>query len=312
MTVAGVDNTGGESQPHRNPPNAHWTDPVPWARPIWIVLHDATNGLFRHDGIMVASAISYSLIFGLFPFVIFLISLGAVFGGSGLADYISREALAALPRHIVQTIEPELNRIFSVDGQARPLTFGLVVTLVSVTGSVEAIRDGLNRAYGCAETRHMFRRYASSVIFVFGGMAFILTTAGLGIVVPIAMEIVHRYFPELEFEVGLFEIGRQILLILVMALMLFAFHLLLPARRRDLKSVGFGVLLTLVGWLIAGKLFGFYITRFANYTATYAGLAGIVVLMFFLYIQAIIFLYGAELNRSIADFRGTALCRKDT
>ena len=33
--------------------------------------------------------------------------------------------------------------------------------------------------------------------------------------------------------------------------------------------------------------------------------------MFFLYIQALIFLYGAEVNRSIADFRGNAHGRKE-
>jgi uncharacterized BrkB/YihY/UPF0761 family membrane protein len=32
--------------------------------------------------------------------------------------------------------------------------------------------------------------------------------------------------------------------------------------------------------------------------------------MFFLYIQALIFLYGAEVNRSLADFRGDSMCRK--
>jgi membrane protein len=72
-----------------------------------------------------------------------------------------------------------------------------------------------------------------------------------------------------------------------------------------------GVFLTLVAWWMAGKAFGFYISQFANYSATYAGLAGIVVLMFFLYIQSVIFLYGAEVNRSIADYRGKSLCRKD-
>ena len=106
------------------------------------------------------------------------------------------------------------------------------------------------------------------------------------------------------------EISRQVLLVIVTFAMLLAFHLLLPARRRKLRSVAGGVLLTLVGWWIAGKVFGFYITKFANDSATYAGLAGIVILMFFLYIQAIIFLYGAEMNRSIADFRGNSLCRK--
>jgi membrane protein len=268
------------------------------------------DGLIRHDGIMVASAISFSLIFALFPFLIFLVALGAMFGGADLSDYISREALAALPEHIIRTLEPELNRIFSVAGRASPLTFGLLVTLISITGAVEAIRDGLNRAYGCTEDRHLLRRYVSSLVFVFVGMAFLLVVAGLGFVVPVGMEFLHRYFPEMSFEVTLLEIGRQALLVVVTAAMLLAFHLLLPARRRRLKNVAGGVLLTLLGWWMAGKAFGLYILEFANYSATYAGLAGIVILMFFLYIQSLIFLYGAEVNRSIADFRGKSLCRK--
>ena len=287
-----------------------WITVPAWWRPVWAILHDSMDGLIRHDGIMVASAISYSLIFALFPFVIFLVAWGSMFGGEDLSDYISRESLAVLPEHVIRTLEPELNRIFAVAGQASPLTFGLLVTLISITGAVEAIRDGLNRAYGCAEDRHMFRRYFSSLFFVLVGMAFIVVVSALGIAVPIGLEFLHRYFPERGYEVALLEIGRQALLVVVTFAMLLAFHLLLPARRRKLKSVVGGVLLTLVGWWIAGKLFGFYITQFANYSATYAGLAGIVILMFFLYIQAIIFLYGAEVNRSIADFRGNSLCRR--
>ncbi|MBA3518778.1 MAG: YihY/virulence factor BrkB family protein [Rhizobiales bacterium] len=287
-----------------------WLVAPAWWRPVWAILHDSMDGLIRHDGIMVGSAISYSLIFALFPFAIFLVALGAMFGGSDLSDYISREALAALPEHVIRTLEPELNRVFLVAGRASPLTFGILVTLISITGAVEAIRDGLNRAYGCAEDRNMVRRYASSLFFVLIGMAFILIVAALGIVVPIGMDFLHRYFPEMSFEVSMLEIGRQALLVLVTFAMLLAFHLLLPARRRRWKNVAGGVLLTLFGWWIAGKVFGFYITRIANYSTTYAGLAGIIVLMFFLYIQSLIFLYGAEVNRSIADFRGKSLCRK--
>jgi membrane protein len=280
-------------------------------RPAWAILHDSFDGLIRHDGLMVASAIAYSLIFALFPFVIFLVALGASFGGADLSDYISREALAVLPGHVIRTLEPELNRIFATAGRASPLTFGLLVTLISITSAVEAIRDGLNRAYGCTEHRHMVRRYASSLFFVFIGMAFILAVAGLGIAVPLGMEFVHRYFPERAFEVRMLEFGRQALLAAITFAMLLAFHMLLPARRerRRLKKVVGGVLLTLIGWWIAGKLFGFYITSIANYSTTYAGLAGIVILMFFLYIQALIFLYGAEVNRSLADFRGDSMCR---
>jgi len=265
------------------------------------------DGLVRHDGIMVASAISYSLIFALFPFVIFFVAFGAMFGGADMSDYISREALAVLPEHVIRTLEPELNRIFLVAGQASPLTFGLLVTLISITGAVEAIRDGLNRAYGCSENRAMFRRYVSSLLFVFAGMIFLLAISALGVAVPVWISLMHRYIPEPRFEVGLLELVRQGALVVITGAMIAIMHLLLPARKRRIKSVATGALFTLVLWWIAGKAFGFYINRIADYSATYAGLAGVIALMFFLYIQALIFLYGAELNRSIADFRGTSL-----
>jgi membrane protein len=280
-----------------------------WLRAVWAVLHDATDGLFRHDGVMVASAIAFSLIFALFPFAIFVVAFGAAFGGADVAAYISREALAIMPAHVIRTLEPELNRIFATAGQASPLTFGLLVTLISITGAVEAIRDGLNRAYGCTEDRHLVRRYVSSLFFVLVGMAFLLSVAALGIAAPIMLEFVDRYVPGRPFDLHWLETGREALLVLITAAMLLAFHLFLPARRRRLKSVAGGVVLTLLAWWLAGKIFGLYITEIANYSTTYAGLAGIVILMFFLYIQSLIFLYGAEVNRSIADFLGTALCR---
>jgi membrane protein len=278
-------------------------------RPGWSVLHDATGGLFRHDGVMVASAIAFSLVFALFPFAIFVVALGAMLGGADLASYMRQEAVTLLPEDVIQFLEPEMERVLVFTGRTQPLTFGLLVTLVSITGAVEAVRDGLNRAYGCAEDRHVVRRYLSSLFFVFVGMTFLLLVAALGVAVPIWLDMLHRYFPESWIELRFLETGREALLVLVTAAMLFAFHLLLPARRRRIRSVVGGVLTTLAAWWLSAKVFGLYISEIANYSATYAGLAGIVVLMFFLYIQALIFLYGAEINRSIADYRGDALCR---
>ena len=281
-----------------------------WLRPVLAVLHDATDGLFRHDGVMVACAISYSLIFALFPFVIFLIAAGAVFGGPDLAGYVSHEALTVLPAHVIKTLEPELNRIFAAANRAQPLTIGLAVTIISITGAIEAIRDGLNRAYGCTEDRHLIRRYLSSVFFVFVGTAFLLVVSALGIALPIAIGIIDRYFPGPPIQTSWIETAREAILALVTLAMLLAFHLLLPAKRLRFKRVVGGVFFTLIGWWLAGKVFGLYITEIANYSATYAGLAGIVILMFFLYIQALIFLYGAEVNRSIADLRGDTLTQQ--
>ncbi len=283
--------------------------PLGRLRLVWRVTHDATGGLFRHDGVMVASAIAFSLIFALFPFAIFVVALGTILGGADLATYLRGEAMALLPDEIFEAVEPELERLLVFSDRASPLTIGLFITLVSITGAVEAIRDGLNRAYGCVEDRHLLRRYLSSLLFVFVGMLFLLTVATLGVVVPIWLDMLDRFFLQPDFELGFLETGREVLLVLATTAVLFAFHLFLPARRRRFSSVVAGVLVTLVAWWLSAKAFGLYISEIANYSAIYAGLAGVVVLMFFLYIQALIFLYGAELNRSIADHRGQPLCR---
>ncbi|MGH6923823.1 MAG: YihY/virulence factor BrkB family protein [Propylenella sp.] len=280
-------------------------------RPFWAVLHDATDGLYRHDGVMVASAIAFSLVFALFPFAIFVVALGAIMGGADLASYVRAEAVALLPRHVIETLEPELEQVLVFTDRARPLTIGILVTLVSITGAVEAVRDGLNRAYGCTEDRHMVRRYLSSLAFVFLAMAFLLVLGALGVAVPIWVGIIDRFVPGPALDLGWLESGREALLVFVAAAMLFALHFFMPVRRPRLWSIAGGVFLTLAAWWLSAKVFGLYISEIANYSTTYAGLAGIVVLMFFLYIQALILLYGAEVNRSIADYRGSALWRPE-
>lgn len=310
MSAIGIDQDH-EIGSGRTEPALRWTDLAGMSHSLGSILRNALIGLFWHDGVMVASGIAFSLMFALFPFLIFLVALAAAVGGQQLGDYMSREALEVLPDHMVRTLEPELKRIFATENKTSLLTFGLLVTLISITGSVEAVRDGLNRAYRCSEERGVFRRYGMSLLFVVATMLFVLVLATLGFVVPVWIRYVEAFWPEFHLDVATMEVMRQLLLVVVMALMLGLTHLLLPARRRKVKSVALGALVTLVFWWASGRLFGMYLTHIANYSATYAGLGGIIALMFFLYIQSVIFIFGAELNRSISEWRGrNQLCRK--
>jgi len=57
-----------------------------------------------------------------------------------------------------------------------------------------------------------------------------------------------------------------------------------------------GTALAAVGWLALCLGFGIYISRFANYNATYGSLGAVVALLTFVYLASYIFLFGAELN----------------
>jgi membrane protein len=52
-------------------------------------------------------------------------------------------------------------------------------------------------------------------------------------------------------------------------------------------------------WLIATLAFGFYVSRFGNYNATYGSLGGVVVFLTWLYLSAFILLMGGELNSEL-------------
>ena len=68
-----------------------------------------------------------------------------------------------------------------------------------------------------------------------------------------------------------------------------------------------GIVTTLLLWLIAGRIFAAYLARFANYTATYAGLASVVTAIFFLYLIALIMIFGAEFNAALGRLRAGKL-----
>ena len=81
-------------------------------------------------------------------------------------------------------------------------------------------------------------------------------------------------------------------------------HLVLPTRRHSLMQILPGVLLTLALWARAGGwAFSIYISQFATYSATYAGLAGAMAALIFLYLYSAILILGAEYNGALIDLQ---------
>ena len=67
-----------------------------------------------------------------------------------------------------------------------------------------------------------------------------------------------------------------------------------------------GAALATALWFVATLLFGFYVTRFANYTRVYGSLGAAIALLAWLYLIALCVLIGAEFNAQIARPRRDA------
>ncbi|MET0723957.1 MAG: YhjD/YihY/BrkB family envelope integrity protein, partial [Tardiphaga sp.] len=131
-----------------------------------------------------------------------------------------------------------------------------------------------------------------------------LALAFLIVLGPLILTRARRYMPLLEPTDVYLTFLRYGIAALALVIALFLLHKWLPAGRRSLLDILPGIVVTIIGSLLAGIMFGQYLQRFAeNYISTYAGLASVMIALVFLYFISCIFVYGGEFNAAIMKTR---------
>ncbi|EFL90480.1 YihY/virulence factor BrkB family protein [Ahrensia sp. R2A130] len=255
--------------------------------------------LVDDGGLAIASNVALSLLLSLFPFLMLVASLVRFYGNPELAEGVvdlvlghwPGDAAAPITRTVETLLDQPAGEFFS---------FGTVIALILASNGVENARDGLNRAYKVKETRSfLWRRLQGAFFVVVGAVGFILS-AFILVATPIVWDFAVSKFDFLE-EFGLLvTAGKYSIAIVLLGLILFAFHRYLPDTRYRRRSIIWGILLTIGAILLGSYLFGIYLQNIANYTALYAGLAGMMVAIVYLYCMSVLMLFGAEFNFALA------------
>lgn len=279
---------------------------------LWVVWESVYWGLLRNESFAHASNVAFSIVFSLFPFLILLTGLAGYWGGAELARAAEQGTggiFAVLPEELVKTLKPELTAVLS-GSQAQVLTVGAGLLGVIVTGLVEALRMALNYAYRCYDTRHFLIRRLEGTFFMLMGGIVILGLGFLVIVLPVIWDFLLPHAPELAPYYPWFNRIPLVFFSAGLFAFLLSAHLFLPARKQTLADVLPGVIVTTALWFCAGLIFSYWMSHFATYSRTYAGLAGVIALLFFFYIVALLFLLGAEINHAILALRGQVPVRR--
>ncbi len=255
------------------------------------------------DGWAIASHIALSALMSLFPFLIVVTALAAIFGTKELADETARLMLEAWPKEVAGPIAGEIRDVLT-NLRTDVLTFGVLAAVYFSSSGIESLRIGLNRAYGVKEPRHWWWLRLESIGYVLVGAAALLAFSFLIVLWPLLWATALRLAPALPQLDGTLTLVRYALASAVIVVTLVIVHLWLPAGRRRLAEIVPGILVTLVLWLVAGAMFGRYLADFAyTYVTIYAGLASAMIALVFLYLVASIFVYGGEFNAAIARER---------
>lgn len=170
---------------------------------------------------------------------------------------------------------------------------GGLTALWSASSATGNLITAVNLAYDEQESRGFIKLRATALGLTLGGIVFVLLTLVLVAVVPVALDIL-----------GLGVVGRVVaqvvrwvLLIGVVILGLAVVYRVAPDRDSPrFRWVSTGAVVAAVLWILGSVAFSLYVSSFGNYNKTYGALAGVVVLMLWLYLTCYIVLLGAEIN----------------
>lgn len=269
---------------------------------LWKVGFDAFWHFSEDDGWAMASHVALSALLAIFPFLIFGTTLATFMGADQFSDTAVHLIFDNLPAIIAAPISKEVVQVLTIP-RGGLLTISVLAAFYFASNGVEALRISMNRAYRVYDPRRWYLTRTLSLCYVLAAVLALVALSTFLVAAPLAVRFAGRWIPwAQDFMVvvdnwSLWGAGTTVLIVLFVA------HLWLPAGKRKFLDVVPGIILTIIGWFGAAYIFGYYLSTFANYATTYAGLASIMIALVFLYMSAVIFMLGAEINAALMKFR---------
>jgi membrane protein len=276
----------------------------------------SVKSYLEHRMATYAEQLSYRGLFGFFPFIILVFALLAVLRVDAVFDRLIEAAMGTPPQQIPEPLEPVAEEGRAQAEFMRPLieqareqagggllSFGIIISLWSVSAVTFTLTEALNAAYGIEETRSRRKRFAFALLFgPFLALAFIVA-CGLMLIGPQVAGWLAGLAGLDEVWVTLWEwMHFPAALILLAAVLSVVYHIV-PDTDRSFWSATPGALFAVIAWAIASLGFSFYLANFANRGLTYGSLGTAVGLLVYLYLSASVVLLGAEINAAVYRLR---------
>lgn len=282
------DSHGREADRPREIPKRGWKD----------VANRVKTELGDDNISIVAAGVAFFSLLSVFPALAAILTIYGLFASPEQVSTQIQAISGALPDSAQQVISQQLQRLASASSSALGIgaIIGLLAAIWSSSKGIKALVGGIDIAYDEKDERGFVRKTAIILALTVAAILFVIVSLVLIAAVPALVGSLG--LPStLQWIVSL---GRwPLLIVLVMGALAVIYRVAPDRDKAQWQWVTPGSVIAALLWVAASVLFSLYVRYFGSYNESYGSLAGVVVLMMWLYLSAFIVLLGAEINAEL-------------
>lgn len=268
-------------------------------------LKNTVISIIENDFSGMAAEMSYMLVIGIFPFMLFLMSLFTLMGKNYYMTPLFLFLEKVMPAESLLLIHSVLNQVLGFTSGRFVAIFGLLITFFLSINALAVVIKGLNRAYKVKETRpFLYTRLLSLMMVIVNTLVL-----SLSINIIIFGKIITRFLIAYTFMTpdvaNILLAVRWPIAFLALFVMAFLHYYIFPdvswSEELKCKSAIPGTLFFCVIWLIASGGFSVYVNKLHTYNFVYGSIAAFAMLMIWFYFTSMLVLIGGEINSQVHD-----------
>ncbi|PKI92239.1 ribonuclease BN [Actinomycetales bacterium SN12] len=268
-------------------------------KPSWkYVFKRALSEFSRDRCTTLAAALTYYSVLAIFPALLAIVSLVGLFGqAKQTTDLLLGVLRRVADESVVEVLRQPIEQLAHSNAAGLALFIGLAGAIWSASGYVSAFSQAMNTVYEIDEGRPFWKLRPMvlllTVILLVIAVAIVLLLIISG---PIA-EAIGEAIGLGEVAVTVWNIAKWPVIVILAVLALAILYYGSPnVKQPKFRWMSLGALVALLIMVIASLGFFFYVINFSNYQKTYGSIAGVIILLLWLWIVNLSLLFGAEFD----------------
>ena len=246
-----------------------------------------------------AASVAYSFFLALFPGILFLFTLIPYIPIDGFQGNVFAFFQEVMPPNSFEAARVTIEEILTrKNGEL--LSFGFVLSLFFATNGISSLLANFGQTIHQIDRANFWWQYLRSLLLtVVLSVSFLIAIALIsfsGLTINLLLE-----YQLLPFEdVFWFQLGEWLILVLLVVITTSLLYYMGPTRKREFRFFSPGALLASTLILLASYGFSYYVNNFASYNKLYGSIGTLMVILLWIYVNALVLIIGFELNAAIS------------